>query len=121
MYAREFAVYCLGIAICSLAAPIQFALTQQKQYAEQRILTQFFIFILNIYTYFGLNIYTPIHIISLIISFFHCALLFMIWQRCCGEEALETKENREIINNINNNTPKVTAAAVTLRSAKNFK
>uniref|UniRef100_A0A915LC27 Uncharacterized protein n=1 Tax=Meloidogyne javanica TaxID=6303 RepID=A0A915LC27_MELJA len=38
MYAREFAVYCLGIAICSLAAPIQFALTQQKQYAEQRIL-----------------------------------------------------------------------------------
>ncbi|CAK5011631.1 unnamed protein product [Meloidogyne enterolobii] len=49
----------------------------------------------------------------------------MIWQRCCGEEALETKENRgenrEIINNINNNTPKVTAAAVTLRSAKNFK
>nr|CAD2162559.1 unnamed protein product [Meloidogyne enterolobii] len=122
MYAREFAVYCLGIAICSLAAPIQFALTQQKQYAEQRILTQFFIFILNIYTYFGLNIYTPIHIISLIISFFHCALLFMIWQRCCGEEALETKENREIINNItNNNTSKVTAATVTLRSAKNFK
>jgi len=46
----------------------------------------------------------------------------MIWQRCCGEEALETKENREIINNItNNNTSKVTAATVTLRSAKNFK
>ena len=38
MYAREFAVYCLGIAICSLAAPIQFALAQQKQYVEQRIL-----------------------------------------------------------------------------------
>uniref|UniRef100_A0A1I8B3P6 Uncharacterized protein n=1 Tax=Meloidogyne hapla TaxID=6305 RepID=A0A1I8B3P6_MELHA len=122
MYAREFAIYCLGIAICSLTAPIQFALSQQKQYAEQRILIQSFIFILNLYTHFGLNIYTPIHIISLIISFFHCSLLFVVWQRCCGEEALiETKENEGENKEINNNNQKVTTATVTLRSAQGFK
>ena len=43
----------------------------------------------------------------------------MVWQRCCGEEAIEAKdgkgENETIINNATS-TPKVTTATVTLRS-----
>lgn len=89
MYAREFAVQCLFAAIVSLVAPLQFSLCQQMHYVIQRILTQTLLFALHCWAHFGLDIYTPAHTLPFVLSFFHCALLFVAFQRIRIEQAVE--------------------------------
>ena len=118
MYARDFAVQSLLAAIISLVAPFQFGIGAQRVYAAQRILTQCLVFGLHCWAHFAMGIYAPAHTLPFVLSFFHCALLFIVGQRVRAEQQIAQDIGMARAKNSigSSASTSMTTATVTMRS-----
>jgi hypothetical protein len=54
--------------------------------------TQVLVCALNCWGHFMVGVYAPAHTVPFVLSFFHCALLFIAGQRICSEQVSEARE-----------------------------